>query len=341
MNMLHTPGVGFDPYCEGYSQYVPDSQHSRLRSSSTEVLRWPTQLATASPWVLGDSPNPASTMFSDHRHRSRGWHRYANSLPFSTPEYVQFGEEASNHWHVSLDAGSVSTEYATPAWQMSQQIALQSHPPEKLPSQAFDFNSYSNEGHYHSLQATQCDVVADTSHCSSGLASHGSNSFTPKGMTSACQGSNPIVRNHSHRPDDMYSPHYIRGFGIDREGYCALCSPCRWLKIKNSEYWYDKVFKHGISATSGQLFQLPTAVRQAGEDVPLLAIKPKPAAMPEGRCPMCSRWIPLGKLRDGRVLGVVWIRHAIGVCIHSLERTQCRDVHVIKQMLTNHSVREN
>ena len=50
---------------------------------------------------------------------------------------------------------------------------------------------------------------------------------------------------------DLYTPRYVRGHGNKREGWCGICKPGRWLVLKNSAYWYDKSFTHGISAADG------------------------------------------------------------------------------------------
>ncbi|KAK2666218.1 Transcription regulator Rua1, C-terminal [Fusarium oxysporum f. sp. vasinfectum] len=56
---------------------------------------------------------------------------------------------------------------------------------------------------------------------------------------------------------DLYTPRWVRGHGNKREGWCGICKPGRWLELKNSAFWYDKQFSHGISAATGSSFQEP------------------------------------------------------------------------------------
>ena len=61
---------------------------------------------------------------------------------------------------------------------------------------------------------------------------------------------------------DMYTPKWVRGHGNKREGWCGLCKPGRWLVLKNSAFWYDKSFTHGVSAATGTAFQGPQETRR-------------------------------------------------------------------------------
>ena len=61
---------------------------------------------------------------------------------------------------------------------------------------------------------------------------------------------------------DLYTPKWVRGHGNKREGWCGLCKPGRWLVLKNSAFWYDKSFTHGISAATGAAFQGPQETRR-------------------------------------------------------------------------------
>ncbi|KAL9094461.1 MAG: hypothetical protein Q9165_003311 [Trypethelium subeluteriae] len=61
---------------------------------------------------------------------------------------------------------------------------------------------------------------------------------------------------------DLYTPKWVRGHGNKREGWCGLCKPGRWLVLKNSAFWYDKSFTHGVSAATGAAFQGPQETRR-------------------------------------------------------------------------------
>ena len=82
--------------------------------------------------------------------------------------------------------------------------------------------------------------------------------------------------------------------------------------LKNSAYWYDKSFKHGISAASGTRFQEAAEMRRTTEKVNGEG-EGKGAEQGdgwEGLCGTCGVWIKLGGGRRG---GVPWFRHAFKV----------------------------
>jgi Domain of unknown function (DUF4451) len=99
---------------------------------------------------------------------------------------------------------------------------------------------------------------------------------------------------------DLYTPKYVRGHGNKREGWCGICKPGRWLVLKNSAYWYDKSFTHGISAASGQAFEGPRETRRMDGN----------ADVWEGLCGSCNEWIALV---SSKKKGTTWFRHAYKV----------------------------
>ncbi|KAK2855763.1 hypothetical protein FQN49_004864 [Arthroderma sp. PD_2] len=96
---------------------------------------------------------------------------------------------------------------------------------------------------------------------------------------------------------DMYTPTWVRGHGNKREGWCGICKPGRWLILKNSAYWYDKSFTHGISATTGQAFSPPKETRRTEGN----------ANIWEGLCENCDQWVGLV---SSKKRGTTWFRHA-------------------------------
>lgn len=100
---------------------------------------------------------------------------------------------------------------------------------------------------------------------------------------------------------DLYTPRFVRGHGNKREGWCGICKPGRWLVLKNSAYWYDKSFTHGISAASGQAFEGPRETRRMDGN----------ADVWEGLCGSCGEWIALV---SSKKKGTTWFRHAYKVC---------------------------
>ena len=108
---------------------------------------------------------------------------------------------------------------------------------------------------------------------------------------------------------DLYTPKYVRGHGNKREGWCGICKPGRWLVLKNSAFWYDKSFTHGISAATGTAFGSPKETRR---------MKGNPDVW-EGLCSSCGEWIAL---ISSKKKGTTWFRHAYKV--YSL--IQVRDI---------------
>jgi hypothetical protein len=96
---------------------------------------------------------------------------------------------------------------------------------------------------------------------------------------------------------DLYTPKYVRGHGNKREGWCGICKPGRWLVLKNSAFWYDKSFTHGISAPTGSAFESPKETRR---------MKGNPDVW-EGLCHGCGEWIAL---ISSKKKGTTWFRHA-------------------------------
>ncbi len=99
---------------------------------------------------------------------------------------------------------------------------------------------------------------------------------------------------------DLYTPKYVRGHGNKREGWCGICKPGRWLVLKNSAFWYDKSFTHGISAPTGSAFESPKETRR---------MKGNPDVW-EGLCHGCGEWIAL---ISSKKKGTTWFRHAYKV----------------------------
>lgn len=103
---------------------------------------------------------------------------------------------------------------------------------------------------------------------------------------------------------DLYTPKWVRGHGNKREGWCGICKPGRWLVLKNSAYWYDKSFSHGISAATGSPFQEPLDTRRMDGNPDVW----------EGLCAGCNDWIALV---SSKKKGTTWFRHAYKVSMHT------------------------
>lgn len=104
---------------------------------------------------------------------------------------------------------------------------------------------------------------------------------------------------------DIYTPKWIRGYADGSEGWCGLCKPGPWVLLRDSAYWYDKIFTHGISALEGlkgNTFQEPLGMRRMDEDLNVW----------EGLCRNCDGWIPLVRSTTD---GWTWFRHAYKVSL--------------------------
>lgn len=131
--------------------------------------------------------------------------------------------------------------------------------------------------------------------------------------------------------NDLYTPRWVRGHGNKREGWCGICKPGRWLVLKNSAFWYDKSFSHGVSAVTGKAFEGPKEIRRIkrmknedignnwgigeggreGGQVLTQRFGSKTTTTWEGLCGSCNEWIPLV---SSKKKGTTWFRHAYKVC---------------------------
>ena len=115
--------------------------------------------------------------------------------------------------------------------------------------------------------------------------------------------SDPDLKPYEQEPrfaGDLYTPRWVRGHGNKREGWCGLCKPGRWLVLKNSAFWYDKSFTHGVSAATGIAFQPPQETRRTDTNPDVW----------EGLCGGCGDWIALV---SSKKKGTTWFRHAYKV----------------------------
>lgn len=110
---------------------------------------------------------------------------------------------------------------------------------------------------------------------------------------------------------DLYTPKWVRGYGNKREGWCGICKPGRWLVLKNSAFWYDKSFTHGVSATTGLAFSAPKQIRRTEGSTNIW----------EGQCVKCDKWVGLV---SSKKKGTTWFRHAYKVSLYSFPCTCLR-----------------
>jgi hypothetical protein len=99
--------------------------------------------------------------------------------------------------------------------------------------------------------------------------------------------------------DDIYTPLWVRGEGINREGWCSLCDPGRWLNLKTSQYLYHMQNTHGVIQTSGLFCHPPVQLRRHEDSV----------GTTEGLCGNCEQWIAICTVRKRRSFSA-WFEHA-------------------------------
>lgn len=98
---------------------------------------------------------------------------------------------------------------------------------------------------------------------------------------------------------DLYTPVYIRGEGMSREGWCRFCSPGCWLNLKTSQYLYHLQNAHGICQITGQVCTPPLQLR----------IYHDGSQVTDGLCGTCHQWITIGTARRRRNFSS-WFEHA-------------------------------
>lgn len=85
---------------------------------------------------------------------------------------------------------------------------------------------------------------------------------------------------------DLYTPRFVRGSGVTREGLCLLCdvnsddgsdsknsfpssssaSSPKWYKIKVSAYWQHLHWVHGVHSSTGRFMPMPSEILIPGTD---------------------------------------------------------------------------
>ncbi|GAA5882988.1 hypothetical protein JCM16303_006778 [Sporobolomyces ruberrimus] len=119
--------------------------------------------------------------------------------------------------------------------------------------------------------------------------------FTPPPPSSSSSPSLRPRRQPLRSSMDSFTPAWIRGQGLEKEGYCSLCEAegekgegdgngrgGKWFRLKDGSYWYHRQFVHGISSISGLPFSNPIETRCATNE--------KGVSTLEGFCGTCSNW---------------------------------------------------
>ncbi|KRH93116.1 Zn-finger-containing protein [Pseudoloma neurophilia] len=90
---------------------------------------------------------------------------------------------------------------------------------------------------------------------------------------------------------ENYRPKFIRGKGVNREGYCQMCS--KWFRLKTSSYWYHMNYKHGINS-KGKKYPEPI-LKQNDQKI-------------ESYCTICKKWI-VCTIKGRKSIHYSWFKH--------------------------------
>ncbi|KAF6222842.1 hypothetical protein HO133_000893 [Letharia lupina] len=282
--------------------------------------------AASSPSVADSSPRALSRI-SPHAGSSRGRSRSDGLLAVSRAEHqshlinstVNMLAPAS-HSSQPSDSPELASGMAENAVDSFSQSRSTTFSDLDFDSRSFDHAMALAEASYsaqisedtpsHALQAKFHPAKQPNSSPCRHRESSPPDLFAPLNITPVTPPRSEKVRHQSLRfPNDLYTPLYVRNHGIKREGWCGMCRPGRWLVLKNSAFWYDKSFIHGISAASGRRFEEPVEVRRTTGKVNGQG-EGKGVGQGdgwEGLCGTCGVWTTLGGGRRG---GVPWFRHA-------------------------------
>ncbi|KAK8221323.1 hypothetical protein IWZ01DRAFT_478223 [Phyllosticta capitalensis] len=304
---------------EGWGNYDPSSN---LLSPLTSPQRNdPVRTVSRGKTSPGPQPSQGGIRSSPYSMESNRQNRWSIAGPTSTPSGAPAARKVQDRYSVmySQRLNPHKSYHSMPAWPQhvmnmqqpgmlsSQQPLPSNHAPyysspgqrlqldapRPLPSQSFYGLLQSNDNHsgcsahfadfsdppnlYQSLQQEPCDPPESDMHPSDP-------DMVPKEQELRFEG-------------DLYTPRWVRGHGNKREGWCGLCKPGRWLVLKNSAYWYDKSFTHGVSANTGAAFQGPKETRRAEGNLDVW----------EGLCGTCGEWVALV---SSKKKGTTWFRHA-------------------------------
>jgi hypothetical protein len=269
--------------------------HNNVRSSpytldSTRFKRWSTGHAPTSTPTNSRSLAQAGDRYAPYGPRYNPHH----SMPvYSSPAYSNYGQGTQN----VLYSHSHPLQPSNPTLFSNHEQPYHLEVPRPLPSQGL-FRLLQSNADRHGGCSSHFADLSDPPDLYSSLHEEPSN--PPE---SDMNPSDPDLVPHEQDlrfKGDLYTPRWVRGHGNKREGWCGLCKPGRWLVLKNSAFWYDKSFTHGVSAATGAAFQGPQDTRRTEGNLDVW----------EGLCGSCGEWIALV---SSKKKGTTWFRHAYKV----------------------------
>ena len=97
---------------------------------------------------------------------------------------------------------------------------------------------------------------------------------------------------------DLFTPGWVRGYDMKKEGYCARCEVGHWVNIPDGEYEFHLTYIHGLPRT-GLPLPRPSEIRE---------VSGSPGTW-EAFCEICSGWRSLKRTKRGWN----WWRHCLTV----------------------------
>ncbi|EMD60687.1 hypothetical protein COCSADRAFT_245521 [Bipolaris sorokiniana ND90Pr] len=267
--------------------------HNNVRSSpytldSGRFKRWSTGHAPTSTPANARTVSQVPNHFTPYGPRMNPHH----SMPaYPSGAYNNYGMAAQNVLYSQTNPQHTNTP---PYFGAQDQSPYHLEVPRPLPSQGL-FRLLQSNADRHGGCSSHFADLSDPPDLYSSLHEEASN--PPE---SDMNPSDPDLIPHEQDlrfVGDLYTPRWVRGHGNKREGWCGLCKPGRWLVLKNSAFWYDKSFTHGVSAATGAAFQGPQETRRTEGNLDVW----------EGLCGSCGEWIALV---SNKKKGTTWFRHA-------------------------------
>jgi hypothetical protein len=320
--------VAYASECESWNAVEPAGTHLMSPLASPRKSQYESVSRTGSRARMSPAPhnNVRSSPYTLESTRFKRWS--TGQAPTSTPNnpptvpqipdhFATYGPRRNPHHSMPAYPPSAMTNFGMPAQHVlfSQGHQLQSNGPPLFATRDQSYHlevprPVPSQGLFRLLQSN-----VDRH---GGCSSHFADLSDPPDLYSSLheEPSNPPESDMNpsdpdlvpHEQDlrfngDLYTPRWVRGHGNKREGWCGLCKPGRWLVLKNSAFWYDKSFTHGVSAATGAAFQGPQDTRRTEGNLDVW----------EGLCGSCGEWIALV---SSKKKGTTWFRHAykVGVC---------------------------
>ncbi|KAI8936674.1 hypothetical protein NX059_007069 [Plenodomus lindquistii] len=281
------------------------SAHNNARSSPYTL-----ESSRYKRWSTGQAPTSTPT---SSRPMSQAWDRHAPYGPRSNPHHSMpaYSPSTYNNFYAPAQQ-SVLYSQTHPLHAGNQPLyaphdqSFQLEVPRPVPSQGL-FRLLQSNADRHGGCSSHFADLSDPPDLYSSLHEEASN--PPE---SDMNPSDPDLVPHEQDlrfVGDLYTPRWVRGHGNKREGWCGLCKPGRWLVLKNSAFWYDKSFTHGVSAATGAAFQGPQDTRRTEGNLDVW----------EGLCGSCGEWIALV---SSKKKGTTWFRHAYKASVATLRPSQ-------------------